>query len=109
MFLCEFCDGGANLPGDIILSIIDLFGSLFGLFGHHHDAPPPHAPPAPQGGYGAGIDPYGTWDESIPGGVQVFPQVGFPGIHGVSLGGSRCDFGVCGVNQFTGQVGVSVN
>jgi hypothetical protein len=50
--------------------------------------PPPQAPPPPAGSYGAGIDPYGTWDESVPNGVQVFPT-GFPGIPG----GAGCTYG----------------
>jgi RHS repeat-associated protein len=58
--------------------------------------PPPQAPPAPQGGYGAGIDPYGTWDESLPAGVQVFPS-GFPGgASGCQYGSGYCGGGIYG-------------
>jgi RHS repeat-associated protein len=84
---------------DIVIGIIDIFGSLFGLFGHHHHAPP-QAAPAPPGGYGAGIDPYGTWDEAIPGGVQVFPRpfsgINLPSGSGCTYGSGWCGGGVHG-------------
>src|SRR4029077_11723972 len=52
------------------------------------------APPAPPGGYGAGIDPYGTWNEKLPKGVQVFPSR-FPGISGTDCTfGGGCNCGV---------------
>ena len=77
-------------PDTCVIGIIGIIGQifqLFGLFGHH---PTPHAPTAPGGGYGAGIDPYGTWDESIPGGVQVFPALGFPSASGCTYGSGSC-------------------
>ena len=52
--------------------------------------PPPQAAPAPPGGYGAGIDPYGTWDEKLPSGVQVFPgPLGSTGA-GCTYGSGNC-------------------
>ena len=74
-----------------------IFGCGFGFpegdggGGGERPAVPPHAPAPPPGGYGAGIDPYGTWDEKLPAGVQVFPS-GFPGLNlpggGGSIGGT---------------------
>jgi RHS repeat-associated protein len=57
--------------------------------------PAPQAPTAPAGGYGAGIDPYGTWDESLPAGVQVFPSP-FPGLSGTGASGCTYGSGSCG-------------
>jgi RHS repeat-associated protein len=57
-------------------------------------SPEANAPPAPPGGYGAGIDPYGTWDEELPAGVQALPNL-VPG--GPTFGGSGCDFLECGL------------
>jgi RHS repeat-associated protein len=76
--------------GDLISCIlINVAGGFIEfLLGHHHHATP-HAAPAPPGGYGAGIDPYGTWDESLPVGVQVFPSP-FPGLNS---GTSGCTYG----------------
>ena len=49
--------------GDLISCIaINVIGGIFEFFlghHHHHSPPPPQAPPAPQGGYGAGFDPFG--------------------------------------------------
>ena len=74
-------------PATCAIFVIGQILELFGLFGHH---PTPHAPTAPADGYGAGIDPYGTWDESIPGGVQVFPTFGFPSASGCTYGSGSC-------------------
>jgi RHS repeat-associated protein len=76
-------------PVFCVVGIIDTILEIFRLFGGHHHVTP-HAAPAPPGGYGAGIDPYGTWDESLPAGVQVFPS-SFPG--GINPGGSGCPYG----------------
>jgi RHS repeat-associated protein len=86
---------GGPCADPISCLVINILGGLIFhfLFGHHHHHVTPHAPPAPDGGYGGGIDPYGTWDEKIPGGVQVFPHVGFPGFPGPSSGGSGCTYG----------------
>jgi RHS repeat-associated protein len=84
--------GGICATNPIACVIGSLLEGLFFFFGHHHHVTP-HAAPAPPGGYGGGIDPYGTWDETIPNGVQVFPHIGFPGIPGDSSGGSGCTYG----------------
>jgi hypothetical protein len=84
---------------DIVVGIIDLLGSIFSLFGHHHHHVTPHAPAAPPGGYGAGIDPFSgdcIWCEMPP----TIPGVGFPGggIAGIQLPGvDGCDFVECGL------------
>jgi RHS repeat-associated protein len=55
--------------------IIGIFEGIFAFFfGHHHHPappPPPQAPPAPQGGYGAGIDPFGN--SFLPGEISGIP------------------------------------
>jgi RHS repeat-associated protein len=77
--------GGINVNVDIsgfFDAIEDFFECLFG------GCSPPKALPAPRGGYGGGIDPYGgIWSES-PNGVQVFPS-SFSG--GLNSGGSGCN------------------
>jgi RHS repeat-associated protein len=80
----------------IIWGIFDIFQFLFS------PPPPPQAAPPPPGGYGAGIDPYGTWNEKLPKGVQVFPSV-LPG--GANPGGSGCTYGSgnCGGVIFSDQ------
>jgi RHS repeat-associated protein len=79
-------------------------GLIFEMF-LFQPPPPPQAPPAPPGGYGTGIDPYGTWDEKLPAGVQVFPSsvTGIPN-------GSDCTYGSgdCGGMIYGFSVG-SVN
>jgi RHS repeat-associated protein len=72
--------------------LFDDCGGGGGGGGGRPPTPPPHPPPAPPGGYGTGIDPYGTWDEELPGGVQVFPRIGLPipGSSGCPFGGETC-------------------
>jgi RHS repeat-associated protein len=81
-------DGGPCWVCDVVISIFDFFDFLFSLF----SAPPPQAAPPPPGGYGAGIDPYGTWDEKVPTGVQVFPSsiTGIPNRSGCTYGSGSC-------------------
>jgi RHS repeat-associated protein len=62
---------GPCIPCDFIIGIFDLFSFRFNLFG---GAPPPQAAPPPPGGYGAGIDPYGTWNEKLPKGCRSSRQ-----------------------------------
>jgi RHS repeat-associated protein len=85
------CGGNSvnvNLSG-FFDGIEDFFECLFGGC----SPPPPHAPPAPTGGYGGGIDPFGClWCETSP----PIPGVGFPGGLGVP-GGDGCDFVECGL------------
>jgi RHS repeat-associated protein len=74
----------------IIEAIVQFFSDILGfLFG---PPPIPQAAPAPPGGYGAGIDPYGTWDEKLPAGVQVFPSsvTGIPNGSGCTYGQGSC-------------------
>jgi hypothetical protein len=65
-------------------------------------SPESNAPPAPPGGYGTGIDPYGTWDDQVPAGVQAFPS----SVTGIQ-NGSDCTFGSgsCGGIIFEDQDG----
>ena len=81
--------GGPCIPCDVGIGILDIFSLIFDILG---GGPPPQAAPAPQGGYGAGIDPYGTWDEAIPNGVQVFPSsvTGIPNGSGCTYGSGSC-------------------
>ena len=68
-----FCaDPVSCIIESIISAIFDIFQFLFS------PPPPPQAAPPPPGGYGAGIEPYGTFDEAVPAGVQAFPSA-FPG------------------------------
>ena len=80
---------------DAAIGIFDLLSFLFELLG---GGPPPQATPAPPGGYGAGIDPYGTWTEQVPAGVQVFPSsvTGIPNGSGCTYGQGSCGGGVYG-------------
>jgi RHS repeat-associated protein len=90
LFTCNVCFAPPGDPiSDIIAAIFDLISFLFELFG---GGPPPQAAPAPPGGYGAGIDPYGTWDEKLPKGVQVFPSsiTGIPNGSGCTYGSGSC-------------------
>jgi hypothetical protein len=68
-------------PITCILGVIGQIFELFGLFGHHVT---PHAAPAPPGGYGAGIDAFGTYGSSSPAGVQTLPHI----FIGIGVGGS---------------------
>lgn len=78
--------GGPCIFCDIAIGFFDLFSILSGL------GPTPQAAPAPPGGYGAGIDPYGTWTEQVPAGVQVFPSsvTGIPNGSGCTYGSGSC-------------------
>jgi hypothetical protein len=90
----------------IISAIFDIFQFLFG------PPPIPQAAPAPPGGYGAGIDPYGTWDEKVPAGVQVFPSsiTGIPNGSGCTYGSGSCGGVVYGlIDPQTIANGLSVN
>ena len=58
-------DGGPCIPYIIGIGIFGIFSLIFG-FGS-----PPEAPPAPPGGYGTRIEPYGTWDEKLPAGSKL--------------------------------------
>ena len=51
------------------------------------------------GGYGAGIDPYGTWNEQVPKGVQVFPSsiTGIPNGSGCTYGSGSCGGMIYGI------------
>ncbi len=71
----------------IISAIFDIFQFLFG------PPPVPQAAPAPPGGYGAGIEALGTYDEGAPTGVQVFPSsiTGIPNGSGCTNGGDVCE------------------
>lgn len=74
---------------DAVIGIFDFFDFLLSLFS---SPPPPQAAPPPLGGYGAGIDPYGIWDEKLPAGVQVFPSSisGIPNGSGCTYGSGSC-------------------
>ena len=87
-------DGGGCIFCDIGLAVFDLLSILSDLGA----PPPPQAAPAPPGGYGAGIDPYGTWTEQVPAGVQVFPSsiTGIPNGSGCTYGSGSCGGGVYG-------------
>ena len=90
LFTCNVCFVPPGDPiSDIIAAIFDLISFLFELFG---GGPPPQAAPAPPGGYGGGIDPYGTWSEKLPKGVQVFPSsiTGIPNGSGCTYGSGSC-------------------
>jgi len=84
--------------------VFDIFFGLFSFFGGHHHHAIPHAPSAPPGGYGGGIDPFGClWCETS----TPIPQIGgggLPGLGGLGIpgipGGSRCDFVVCGITAY---------
>jgi RHS repeat-associated protein len=86
---CPYCtNGGVSIN---VSGFFDLFEDFFEwLFG---GSPTPEAAPAPPGGYGTGIDPYGTWSEKLPKGVQVFPST-IPGLNSPS--DSNCDW--CGTD-----------
>jgi len=62
MFTCGselvICPATPDPTTDIIITIIDVLVDIFSLFGFHHHIP--QAAPAPAGGYGAGIDPFGN-------------------------------------------------
>jgi RHS repeat-associated protein len=88
---------GIMLPcGDPVSCVIEsIISAIFDIFQFLlSPPPPPQAAPAPAGGYGAGIDAYGTFDEGVPTGVQAFPSA-FPG--GGTTGGlpglANADFG----------------
>jgi RHS repeat-associated protein len=106
--------GGICATNPIACAVASVLEGLFFFFGHHHHHPTPQAAPAPPGGYGAGIDPYGTWDESLPAGVQVFPSP-FPGMSGAGPSGCTYGSGNCGgmiygvVNIQGGQAGPTLN
>ena len=77
-----------NVIGVVVLEILEFL----------LESPPPQAAPAPPGGYGGGIDPYGTWNEEVPAGVQVFPSsvTGIPNGSGCTYGSGHCGGGVYG-------------
>jgi RHS repeat-associated protein len=91
----------------IVCIIANLLFGLFEFFGF--GSPPiPQAAPAPPGGYGAGIDPYGTWDEKLPKGVQVFPSsiTGIPNGSGCTYGSGSCGgviYGEVNIEQGSGN------
>jgi RHS repeat-associated protein len=89
LVLVNPADGGPCWVCDAVIGIFNFFDFLFSLFS---SPPPPQAAPPLPGGYGAGIDPYGTWDEKVPAGVQVFPSsiTGIPNGSGCTYGSGSC-------------------
>jgi RHS repeat-associated protein len=81
-------DGGACWVCDIAIGVFDVLELIFGHHHHHPHHVTPQAPPAPDGGYGAGIEAFSSYDETIPNGVQVFPPI-LPDINSYRRPGSH--------------------